>query len=178
MKFFGLISLLIVVGIGVWLAAGSVSAPVTDTADTSSGDRYRNALDAAKDAANAIERPAGLSSKTVMVYDGISVPSDTRELDLSGRGLSGSLKAEVRQLTELEVLNLSNNNFTGLPAEVGQLTRLRVLNLSNNPLTGLPYELANLARLETLDLRGTTYAPADLAIIRAQLPSSVKILTD
>jgi Leucine-rich repeat (LRR) protein len=115
---------------------------------------------------------------TVEVYDGISVSSNVTELDLSGRQLSGSLKAEVRHLTELEVLDVSNNSFTGLPAEVGQLSNLRILNLSNNMFTGLPYELGNLQNLEVLDLRSTPYATQDLSVIQEMLPNTTVVLTD
>ena len=97
---------------------------------------------------------------------------------MSGNGLTGSLKAEVRFLTELRELNLSNNKFTGLPAEVGQLTKLQTLNLSNNPFTGLPSELGNLKNLKVLDLRGTNYAPQDLKSIQANLPESTQVLVD
>jgi Leucine-rich repeat (LRR) protein len=118
------------------------------------------------------------SSRAVFVYEGISFPDDTRILDLSGMDLSGSLKAEVRQLNNLEVLDISNNKFTGLPAEVGQLSKLKVLNLANNPLTGLPHEIGNLKNLETLDLKGTNYSSFDLEQIKKNLPSSTAILTD
>ena len=114
----------------------------------------------------------------VSVYDGINVPNTATTLDLSGKGLSGSLKAEVRLLTKLKSLDLSNNNFTGLPAEVGQLSELEVLNLSNNPLTGLPQELGNLGNLHVLDLRGTQYSEFDLNKIKEGLPASVEIKVD
>jgi Leucine-rich repeat (LRR) protein len=116
------------------------------------------------------------SGRQIEVYNGIRVPENSTTLDLSGRGLTGSLKAEVRMLTQLRELNLSGNQFTGLPAEVGQLRELRVLNLSGNPFTGLPYELGNLQNLELLDLRNTDYAPADLERIQASLPASTQIL--
>lgn len=116
--------------------------------------------------------------KTVEVYDGIEVPTNVTTLDLSGRGLTGSLKAEVNQLTNIETLNLSGNAFTGVPAEVGQLNTLRTLDLSDNPITGLPYEIGNLSNLAVLDLRGTNYAEADLASITERLPASTRILTD
>lgn len=104
--------------------------------------------------------------------------TDVTTLNLSGNKLSGSLPAEVRHLSKLRVLNLSNNNFTGVPAEIGQLSELRVLDLSGNPIAGLPYEIGNLQKLERLDLSGTNYAQVDLAIIRDKLPSSTVIVTD
>ncbi len=115
---------------------------------------------------------------SIEVYKDISVAKNTQVLDLSGRGLDGSLKAEVRQLTELRELDISDNNFTGLPAEVGQLTKLEKLDLSNNPFTGLPYELGNLKNLEVLDLRGTQYAAQDLEVIQRSLPANTVVLTD
>jgi Leucine-rich repeat (LRR) protein len=121
---------------------------------------------------------AAIPGRQVEVYDGISVSTDARTLDISGRELSGSLKAEIRHVRGLEILDASDNTFTGLPAEIGQLVELRVLDLSNNPLTGLPYELGNLQHLETLDLRGTNYAVQDLEVIKKSLPSSTEILTD
>lgn len=99
-------------------------------------------------------------------------------LDVSGNKLTGALPAEVRKLSNLRSLDLSDNQFTGVPAEVGQLSKLEYLDLSNNPITGLPYELGNLKNLRTLDLRGTNYAVQDLAIITQGLPPTVQILTD
>lgn len=140
---------------------------------------YQDSIDAAKLAAEQLSN-TGVSATgpKIEIYNGISVAKNTRSLDLSGRGLSGSLKAEIRQLTELEVLDISNNNFTGLPAEIGQLSNLKVLNVANNPLTGLPYEIGNLSKLEQFDLLGTNYAEADLAIIESRLPADTVIFTE
>lgn len=117
-------------------------------------------------------------SPLVSVYDGIRVSTDTTVLDVSGRGLTGSLKAEIRQLSRLRELDLGDNQFTGLPAEIGQLRELEILNLSNNPLTGLPHELGNLANLKVLDLSGTNYSEFDLEVIAERLPASVTIITE
>lgn len=100
---------------------------------------------------------------------------DTEVLDLSNNELSGALPAEVRRLTKLRRLDLSNNNFTGLPAELGQLSQLEYLNISENPITGLPYELSNLKNLKELNLRATNYSTHDLEIITQSLPAGVII---
>ena len=112
------------------------------------------------------------------VPDYIFNRTDVIDLNLSNNNLTGALQAEVRHLYNLESLDLSNNNFTGVPAEVGQLSKLRILNLSYNNLTGLPYELGNLSNLEVLDLRGNQYSELDLNIIKQKLPASLRILVD
>lgn len=104
--------------------------------------------------------------------------TDTEILDLSGNRFSGALQAEIRHMQKLRVLDLSNNNFTGVPAEIGQLTELEVLNLSHNPLTGLPYEIGNLQDLRLLDLRGTDYAKQDLTVIQQNLSPATEVKTD
>lgn len=103
---------------------------------------------------------------------------NTEVLDLSNQNLNGALQAEIRNMKNLKVLNLSNNNFTGVPAEVGQLDKLEVLDLSNNPITGLPYEIGNLQNLKTLNLKGTNYSKQDLEVIKQKLPSTTQILVD
>jgi Leucine-rich repeat (LRR) protein len=103
---------------------------------------------------------------------------ELESLDVSGNALTGALQAEVRHLRNLISLDLSDNDFTGVPAEIGQLERLEYLDLSNNPITGLPLELGSLSRLKELDLRGTNYSEYDLSIIKQKLPSDVVILVD
>lgn len=99
-------------------------------------------------------------------------------LDLSNNNLSGSLQGEIRFLQNLRTLDLSDNNFTGIPSEIGQLTNLEVLDLSNNPVTGLPQELGNLQNLQLLDLRSTNYSAQDLEAIKKALPASTVIRTE
>jgi len=98
------------------------------------------------------------------------------ELNLSHNRLIGALPAEIRQLTKLQVLDVSGNLMTGVPAEIGQLSELRRLDLSNNRLTGLPQELGDLKNLEELDLSGNSVSENDLAIISSLLPKTVKII--
>lgn len=116
----------------------------------------------------------GLTRAPMSIFDA----TDTEVLDLSHNNLSGALQAEVRHLNNLRVLDLSDNNFTGVPAEVGKLSKLETLDLSNNPITGLPYEIGNLKNLKVLDLRGTSYSEADLEIIKQGLSSDVEIRTN
>lgn len=192
MNYLGIIALLIVVAVGAWWGGSQMSS--TNTA-TDEPTVYEEAVDSAKDVVDKInadstkpttETTAPVSTKTndpgtgksIEVYKGISVSEGTTILNLSGRGLSGSLKGEIRFLSNLKQLDISDNNFTGLPAEVGQLSKLEVLNLSNNPFTGLPNELANLKNLKVLDLRGTNYAKADLETIKKGLPATTQILVD
>lgn len=110
------------------------------------------------------------------IPDHIFKQTHIKELDVSNNALSGSIQAEIRQLTNLEVLNASNNQMTGIPAEIGQLKHLRILDLSNNVLTGLPYELGNLKTLEVLNISGNNYSEEDLNFIIKKLPSSVTIV--
>ena len=149
MQIFGIIALIIAISLGVWFVSKNIETVQTENGSPST---YQDAIQSAKDVADqAAEKAAetnAFMAKTVTVYEGISVSADSKDLNLSGRGLAGSLKAEVRLLTELRELNLSNNKFTGLPAEVGQLPKLEVLNLSNNLFTGLPQELGNLKNLK------------------------------
>jgi len=67
---------------------------------------------------------------------------------------------------------LSNNQLTGLPAELGQLKNLEVLDVSSNKLTGLPLELGNLTQLRLLDISGNDYSTQDLDQIAARLPNT------
>jgi hypothetical protein len=172
MKLFGLLSLVIALAASVWLYSNSVTN--IGTGDDISLER-QDIPDILQSAKNAAEQ-LGSTRPSISIYDGISVVKNTTSVDLSGRGLTGSLKAQIGQLENLRTLNLSNNNFTGLPAEVGQLSQLEILNLANNPLTGLPNELANLQNLRTLDLQGTQYSEQDLAVIKAGLPATTVIL--
>ena len=169
MKLFGLFSLVIMLSIGVYIVLGvTPAAAPSDSEAPEQSVVYDKALDDAQ---------AITGGSQVEIYDGVSVSESVRLLELSGRGLTGSLKAQVRHLQSLETLDISNNQFTGLPAEIGQLANLRMLNLANNPLTGLPHELGNLKNLEVLDLQGTQYSETDVSIIRAALPESVIIIT-
>lgn len=128
-----------------------------------------------KPQANVTLDLSGKGLREVPAY--VFTQKNIEALDLSNNALHGALQAEVRQLSQLRVLDLSDNNFTGVPAEVGALTHLEVLDLSNNQLTGLPYEIGNLKNLKKLDVSGNAYAEADLEHIRSNLPATTVIIT-
>ena len=75
----------------------------------------------------------------------------------------GEIPAELGNLTNLEVLILSDNDLTGeIPAELGNLTNLIKVRLENNPLTGVIPQgwvrLASLASQRILHIYGTQLA--------------------
>ena len=69
-------------------------------------------------------------------------------------GLSGSIPAELGNLSKISILNFSDNGLTGaIPPELANLPTLQRINFSNNKLTGtIPPELSNLPELNTLIL--------------------------
>jgi Leucine-rich repeat (LRR) protein len=102
--------------------------------------------------------------------------TDLEVLNISNNKISGALPSQMQKLQKLKVLSASNNLMTGVPAEIGQLKNLEVLDLSNNQLTGLPNELANLKKLKTFNISGNNYSQQDLDTIKKGLPSSVQII--
>ncbi|PWA65830.1 protein kinase domain-containing protein [Artemisia annua] len=73
-------------------------------------------------------------------------------LDLSSRGLRGSLSPFIGHLSFLKMIHLHNNSFSGeIPNEVGRLFRLQYLRLSNNSFEGnIPETVANCTNLQVL----------------------------
>jgi len=186
---FSLVSILVVVGAAIWWF-GFSSRPVNDSGKQISEvnipdnmvDLINNPIEAAKEAKDNIEIKTGAvldySNKSLTkVPESIFSQTEARQLNLSENNLTGALPGEIRFLSNLTVLDLSDNNFTGVPAEVGQLSQLEELDLSNNSLTGLPQELGNLKKLKVLNLSGNTYSASDLSIIKEKLPASVTIIT-
>lgn len=76
------------------------------------------------------------------------------DLYLFGKNLSGEIPPELGDLSELQVLILSNNQLSGvIPVELGNLSQLEFLYLDNNQLSGrIPVELGSLSQLHWLNL--------------------------
>lgn len=116
----------------------------------------------------------GLTSLPANIFN----QTNLEELNISNNNLTGAIQAEIRNLVNLRILNAANNQMTGVPAEIGQLQNLEVLDLSNNKLTGLPNELGNLKNLKTLNIKENPYSQQDLDYIRNKLPSTVDIIVN
>jgi Leucine-rich repeat (LRR) protein len=79
----------------------------------------------------------------------------SKELDLSGwpeRLKLIEVPESLGQLTQLQSLDLAENQLTALPESLGQLTLLDRLDLSENRLTTLPESLGQLGALKQLFL--------------------------
>ena len=110
-------------------------------------------------------------------WEGVSISRGrVAKLQLSGKGLSGSVPVELGNLPNLTLLNLRNNELSGsIRVELGNLSNLTELYLDSNNLTGsIPPELGNLANLTLLYLFNnglTGPIPAELG----DLPSLLEL---
>ena len=163
---FSMIFLIVTTGLILWWSLFDVPLALSpeetekQIENSTPNNSITDPLDKARDAKQSIESNnpfaldlsgQNLTSVPKSVFEKVNLEN----LNLSHNALSGALQAEVRNLQNLKDLDLSSNNFTGVPAEIGQLKNLEVLNLSNNKLTGLPYELGNLSHLRILISRET-----------------------
>ncbi|KAF0917381.1 hypothetical protein E2562_017836 [Oryza meyeriana var. granulata] len=80
-------------------------------------------------------------------------------LNLKDLSLRGTLGPELRSLSHLRALILSNNLFSGpIPKEMSGLAMLEILDLSNNNLTGeVPQEIAEMQSLKHLLLSNNNF---------------------
>ena len=79
-------------------------------------------------------------------------------LDLSSNKLDGHIPTELSELSAMVELNVNRNGLIGaIPKELGMLSNLKVLRLGGNRISGsIPSGLGNLKQLETLDLSSPT----------------------
>ena len=146
---------------------------------TSVTDRDRGVLEILYDSTDGDNWRRNANWKSTAPLDdwyGISTDSSGRvtriKLDLND--LTGSIPAELGNLSNLDTLDLGDNDLTGsIPAELGGLTNLDMLILSYNELSGsIPAELGDLANLRGLHLTDnklTGSIPAELGDLAANL---------
>lgn len=147
--------------------------------DDSSDNPLTSSQQESSDKPASSGRTLDLSGKGLEKIDQSNFEDDSiTALNVSNNNLTGALPAEIRKLENLEVLEASDNNMTGIPAEIGQLSKLRTANFANNDISGLPMEIGNLKNLQTLDLRGNpNVSEQDVAQIRAKIPNA-NVMTD
>lgn len=101
----------------------------------------------------------------------IGTLTELRVLDISDNHLTELLE-EIGWLRKLEEFNISNNQIKEIPAHIGWLRELRQLDVSNNQLTTLPDEIGWLQKLERLDIRGNPLPQEEIEKARRYLPSA------
>ncbi len=119
----------------------------------------REALDALYNATggtNWTNNANWLTNTPIGQWHGVTTGVNGRvtNLALNDNQLSGTIPAQLGNLTSLQELHLTRNQLTGtIPAELGSLTSLEILALGANELTGdIPPELGSLSNLERMYL--------------------------
>ena len=74
--------------------------------------------------------------------------------------------------TKLRILDVHNNELTGIPAEIGQLPAIEKLDFSNNRITDLPNEIFKLGHLDELNLTGNPISEDKIEELKSKLPST------
>ncbi len=109
------------------------------------------------DGSNWAQASGWVQTTTPCFWEGIQcIDQHVTELSLPSNGLSGDMPSEIGDLTELTVLDLSQNNLRSLSPEIGSLTKLKELKLYDNLLASLPPEIGNLTNLTMLFLRSNS----------------------
>ena len=90
------------------------------------------------------------------------------ELKIARNSIEGDLTPSIRQLYNLELLEIYENKVTTVPDSIESLTKLKILNISHNSLERFPFEkLGNNSLSELVishnALRGTLFGSGDMA---------------
>ncbi|AAN48376.2 leucine rich repeat protein [Leptospira interrogans str. C10069] len=91
------------------------------------------------------------------------------QLKAEEKGHYQNLTKALKNPTDVQTLDLSNNQLITLPKEIGQLKELEWLSLSKNQLKTLPKEIETLKKLEELFLD-------DIPVLKSQEKKIQKLL--
>lgn len=89
--------------------------------------------------------------------DVISIASrlgNLRELRIAKNGMKGCLPTDICQLRELQILDLSDNQFDGIPSSFSQLHNLQKLFLAGNKFSSIPLNVVPSQNLIEMNLSG------------------------
>jgi len=92
------------------------------------------------------------AANRVIIENGRIVALSLDNYDISKPGLK-VLPPRIKELSELLILTLNDNDLTSLPKELLSLRNLVVLEAKNNNIPSLPRGISKLSILEELDLR-------------------------
>ncbi|XP_004250411.2 receptor protein-tyrosine kinase CEPR2 [Solanum lycopersicum] len=93
-----------------------------------------------------------------VISPSISVLQSLTSLVLPSNQLSGNLPSELADCANLKVLNVTDNNMNGTIPDLSRLAKLEVLDLSNNCFSGqFPAWFGKLTSLVALGLGGNEY---------------------
>ena len=73
-------------------------------------------------------------------------------------------------MSQLESLDLSNNQLSDVPGKIKKLENLRILNLQDNLLKSLPKDLEKMQKLQEIKLEGNRLSDESKKEIKKMLP--------
>ena len=94
-----------------------------------------------------------LTDSDLSTWHGVAFTNDrVTGINLEGNNLTGTIPAELGNLSHLTHLYLASNRLSGpIPPELGDLSNLSQLTLADNQLSGaIPSELGNLSNLRLI----------------------------
>lgn len=163
-------------------SGGSVNIDTEDTTSTSNAKILDLSNNMIKEVTADVYNKTGVTELLLSNNSIRTLPSEMGKMTnlvtfkIDHNILEGSLIGEIRQMSNLRVLDVSYNSMTGMPAEIGQLNKLESLDYSFNKITGLPNEIANLKNnLKQFNLTGNPLSQEQIENLKMALPNTTII---